>query len=94
MKLPSGSTLTTPLAVLVEPLNVKASPSGSVNVATPLTKPLTGSGAPATAVPAGAVLAGLIATVTGTSSTPPWESVTVRVKPSCRSAAVAVSAAA
>ena len=49
---------------------------------------------PTVALPVGAVLAGAIPTVTATVVVPPWPSVTVAVKASARSAAVAPVAAA
>ena len=71
------------------------SPSGSVALTVPVTTPLPGSGwGTSTPMAAGPVLAAPMATLTGTSSTPPWPSSTVRVKLSCRSSGPAVSAAA
>ena len=60
-----------PLAVAAGALNVTVSPSASVALTCPATIPLAASGSPAVATATGAVLAGAIATLTGTISDPP-----------------------
>lgn len=48
--------MTAPLVVVVEPLYVSASPSGSAPMMLPSTTPVMGSGTPTTALPVGAEL--------------------------------------
>ena len=72
MNPPSASTTTLPLAVVVEPLKVNASPSESLALTEPKTTPVTTSGVPTTGLPAtGASLAGAITTLTTAVAAPP-----------------------
>ena len=85
-----ASTVTVPLVVDPGALYVSGSSSASVAETLPVTTPVDGFGVPTTVVPAtGAEFLGWIATLTGTSVVPPWPSLTVMVKVSVWSAAVA-----
>ncbi len=104
MNVPSALTVTEPLPVLAEPLNVNGSLLASVADTLPVMRPFATLGEAAFEAPAtGAVFVGLIATVTGIVTDPPYPSDTVTVKVSlvadepapilaaaCRAAAVGV----
>ena len=94
MKLPSALSATTPLAGLAA-AKVRVSLSASVAVTVPATTPVAALGMPTVAVAfVGAVFCGLMVTVTGTATEPPYPSATVMVKASALSGAPAVVAAA
>ena len=66
MKVPLELTVTEPLVVVVEPVYVSESPSGSVALTVPVTTPVLVLGVLDVPVHVGAELVGLMVTVTGT----------------------------
>ena len=77
----TGSTVTVPpLVLVVGALITTVSLSPSVTLTAPVTLPPDPPGLPTEVVTAGAILAGLTATVTGTVMVPPCPSPAVMVK--------------